>query len=117
MIVGGCFFVIFIYGGGFIVGIVDMEMLLCIVVVKVYDCICISFEYRLLLEVKFFVVYNDCWDVIVWVRYEICFMMKSILIMNIVVEECSVSMGSRFVEGFYFWWSVCWRVYFYIIVL
>lgn len=114
--VGGRPLATFIHGGGFIVGTADMETPPCIAVAKAYDCICISLEYRLSPEVKFPVAYNDCWDAIVWVRHEICPMMKSILTMNTVVEECSASMGSRSAEGLHSWWSVRRRAYLYTIV-
>ncbi|RMJ14313.1 hypothetical protein CDV36_006033 [Fusarium kuroshium] len=57
---------IFIHGGGFILGIAEMETPPCIAVAKAYGCICVSLDYRLSPEVKFPTAYEDCWDAIIW---------------------------------------------------
>ncbi|KAI8711899.1 Abhydrolase-3 domain-containing protein [Fusarium sp. LHS14.1] len=63
---GGNPLAIFIHGGGFILGIAEMETPPCIAVAKAYGCICVSLDYRLSLEVKFLTAYEDCWDAIIW---------------------------------------------------
>jgi acetyl esterase/lipase len=63
---------IIMHGGGFVIGIAEMEAAVCIEATKRLDCITISLEYRLSPEVKFPVAYDDCWDAINWVSQFFC---------------------------------------------
>ncbi|PWY62100.1 alpha/beta-hydrolase [Aspergillus eucalypticola CBS 122712] len=56
-----------IHGGGFRVGSAELESRTCIGAIMAFGCVSVSLEHRLSLKFKFPIVYEDCWDALLWI--------------------------------------------------
>jgi acetyl esterase/lipase len=63
---GGCPLVVFIHGGGFVLGGLEGEELNCRLFVQKLGCVCVNVDYRLAPEHPFPASVQDGWDAVKW---------------------------------------------------